>query len=372
MNQISIFQRQRPPTPAERTQFLQKYSIDPTGDAVLRIGLEVFQRGSELEKVFRMKNRIRREELRRRMERQHHRDRDDRGEVDCEDDVGIRNHAQMSEIARTTSGTPSLVDNVDSSDSDEMSSYASLDSSEGSGTTWDESTFYTNGTLYSETDTSYSTEFVSDSALDRGKSSNSMLLGRMFDCKLDHVKEDASLSNDSPTSQVVTAEKKKQKFPLQMKTLLNLNCAAPNKLDLVEYSYDEVPRGLIRAPVPSKDLPSSEVLDGVEGGELMQDDDDCVKEETGESMDEGNEITLDSLSIHPSTSQDPSKTSKEYTETGVIEIEEKKEKSPETIQLAAPQSQLPVETVQSTPEEETEGLELTLEDLHLNTKLGYI
>ena len=356
LDQISIFQRQNPPTSAERTHFLQKYAIDPSGDAVLRIGLEVFQRGSELEKVFRMKNRIRREELRRRMER-----RDDDA-VDGGDGV----NAYQSEIARTTSGTPSLVDNVDSSDSDEMSSYASLDS-ECSGTTWDESTFYTNGTSYSETDTSYSTEFVSDSSYKRGNA-NSMLLGRMFDCKLDHVKEDGSLSNDSPTSLVVT-EKKKQTFPMQMRTLLNFNCAAGNKLDLVEYSYDEVPRGIIRAPIISKHVPSSEVLDGMEGEEVVHDD--CLKEENGECKDEGNEITLDSLSINPSKSHDP-ELSKEQNETGVIEIVGNKERPPDTIELNAQIKQSTGEASQSAPEEETEGLELTLEDVNMNAQLGYI
>ena len=52
----SIFQLDRPPTAKERALFLDQYSVDR--DAIVRIGLEVFPRGSELEKVFRQKKRI--------------------------------------------------------------------------------------------------------------------------------------------------------------------------------------------------------------------------------------------------------------------------------------------------------------------------
>ena len=141
-DQTSIFQRQHPPTIAERAQFLQKYAIDPSGGAVLRIGLEVFQRGSELEKVFRTKNRKRRGELRRKVERH------DQGKSDGDDDVAV----PQSEIARTTGGTLPLVDNAVLPNNDEISSHASLDS-ESSGTTWDETIIYTVGTLDSETNT---------------------------------------------------------------------------------------------------------------------------------------------------------------------------------------------------------------------------
>lgn len=49
----SIFQLDRPPNAKERALFLDQYSVDR--DAIVRIGLEVFQRGTELEKVFRQK-----------------------------------------------------------------------------------------------------------------------------------------------------------------------------------------------------------------------------------------------------------------------------------------------------------------------------
>jgi len=55
----SIFQLGRAPNAAERTLFLDRFGVDPGGDAVVRIGLEVFPRGSELEKIFRQKNKLR-------------------------------------------------------------------------------------------------------------------------------------------------------------------------------------------------------------------------------------------------------------------------------------------------------------------------
>ena len=60
----SIYQLGRHPNAGERSLFLDRYSVDPSGDAVLRVGLEVFARGSELEKVFRRKNRLRKEKRR--------------------------------------------------------------------------------------------------------------------------------------------------------------------------------------------------------------------------------------------------------------------------------------------------------------------
>jgi len=59
-NPQSVFQLGRPPSARERSLFLERYGIDPGGDAVVRIGLEVFPRGSELERIFRQKNRLRR------------------------------------------------------------------------------------------------------------------------------------------------------------------------------------------------------------------------------------------------------------------------------------------------------------------------
>ena len=56
---LSIFQLGRPPNLSERSLFLDRYGVDPLGDAVIRVGLEVFPRGSDLERVFRQKNKLR-------------------------------------------------------------------------------------------------------------------------------------------------------------------------------------------------------------------------------------------------------------------------------------------------------------------------
>lgn len=56
----SVFRLGRHPNAHERALFLDRYGVDLAGDAIVRIGLEVFSRGSELEKVFRQKNRLRR------------------------------------------------------------------------------------------------------------------------------------------------------------------------------------------------------------------------------------------------------------------------------------------------------------------------
>ncbi|KAL3756822.1 hypothetical protein ACHAWU_007787 [Discostella pseudostelligera] len=53
----SIFDLDRPPNAKERALFLDRYSVDR--DAIVRIGLEVFPRGSELEQVFRQKKKSR-------------------------------------------------------------------------------------------------------------------------------------------------------------------------------------------------------------------------------------------------------------------------------------------------------------------------
>ena len=58
----SIYELDRPPNVNERALFLDRYGIDDSGDgggAVLRIGLEVFPRGSELERIFRQKKYLR-------------------------------------------------------------------------------------------------------------------------------------------------------------------------------------------------------------------------------------------------------------------------------------------------------------------------
>lgn len=53
----SIFELERPPNAKERALFLDRYTCDR--DAIVRIGLEVFPRGSELEQVFRQQKKSR-------------------------------------------------------------------------------------------------------------------------------------------------------------------------------------------------------------------------------------------------------------------------------------------------------------------------
>lgn len=58
----SIYELDRPPNSNERALFLNRYGIDDgssSSGAVLRIGLEVFPRGSELERIFRQKKYLR-------------------------------------------------------------------------------------------------------------------------------------------------------------------------------------------------------------------------------------------------------------------------------------------------------------------------
>ncbi|KAL3803017.1 hypothetical protein HJC23_011640 [Cyclotella cryptica] len=237
---LSIFQLGRPPNTKEMTMFLERYNIDPSGDAVIRISIEVFQRGSELERVFRQRNRMRREQRRR----------EAAAAATGTDSfcIGVPPNSHRDVERTSSSGTGrSLVDDEDLMESDstseETQSYFSLDS-ERSGTTWDESTFYTYetfGSYYSETDTSYSSEFMTDSIVERGTRPQNSVFGRMFDCKLDGVDEDNPRNN--PTAS-------KQNFPIQLQSILNLNCAGggPSRQhDLYEYN---VPRGLV-PPTPT-------------------------------------------------------------------------------------------------------------------------
>lgn len=55
----SIFQLGRPPNSEERKLFLERFGVDQSGDAIIRVALEVFPRGSELEKTFRQKAKLR-------------------------------------------------------------------------------------------------------------------------------------------------------------------------------------------------------------------------------------------------------------------------------------------------------------------------
>ena len=60
----SIVESGRPPNAEERKSFLDRYSVDQSGDAIIRVALEVFPRGSALEKTFRQAAKLRKRKQR--------------------------------------------------------------------------------------------------------------------------------------------------------------------------------------------------------------------------------------------------------------------------------------------------------------------
>eukprot|EP00970_Alexandrium_tamarense_P018632 scaffold13357_cov194-Alexandrium_tamarense.AAC.9 len=199
----SIFQLGRPPNAKERNLFLERFNVDPSGDAVVRIGLEVFPRGSDLEKLFRQRNKLRRELLKKKA-------------ATARKSPGIITASSMGEMSRTTSGGTgqSLIDDEEAlldsdSDSDDSQSFFSLDS-ERSETTWDQSTMFTAETSSSYNSISGSFSFASDvysesgqtiEEKERSKPRSSYartpqnVFGRMFDCKLEGAEEASSPSS---------------------------------------------------------------------------------------------------------------------------------------------------------------------------------
>ncbi|KAL3784212.1 hypothetical protein ACHAW5_005264 [Stephanodiscus triporus] len=127
----SIFELDRLPNNKERTLFLDRFGV--AGDAVLRIGLEVFPRGSELEKIFRQKNFLRKRALSKSKNKAH---------VENPDDC-----SQYS-FSTSDSRSHSLMDTLGDSDSDYSDTYSesyfTLDDNTFN-STWDESTMYTDG-----------------------------------------------------------------------------------------------------------------------------------------------------------------------------------------------------------------------------------
>ena len=128
----SIFELDRPPNAKECSLFLDRYGVDFNGGAVLRIGLEVFARGSELEKIFRQKKILRKHSQAKK-------------KIQVKEDRGDDNMSHNS--YSTGSISQSLID-IDDSDCDDDSvyteSYFTLDD-ETCRSTWDESTMYTDG-----------------------------------------------------------------------------------------------------------------------------------------------------------------------------------------------------------------------------------
>lgn len=128
----SIFELDRPPNNKERTLFLDRFGVDLSGDAVLRIGLEVFPRGSELEKIFRQKNFFRKRALKNK----------NKAHVENRDD------SSQYSFSTSDSRSHSLMDTLDDSDYDDSDTYSesyfTLDDNTFD-STWDESTMYTDG-----------------------------------------------------------------------------------------------------------------------------------------------------------------------------------------------------------------------------------
>jgi len=133
----------RPPNAKERNLFLDRFGVDPSGDAVIRIALEVFPRGSELEKVFRQKNKLRKKQAAAAAAASD-KSRSTRGRRPNDGRI-----SSSTSISSQTADSFSLMDDDDEQfDSDDDSifsqSFFSLDSYN-SRSTWDNSTMYTDG-----------------------------------------------------------------------------------------------------------------------------------------------------------------------------------------------------------------------------------
>ena len=133
----------RPPNAKECNLFLDRFGVDPSGDAVIRIALEVFPRGSELEKVFRQKNKLRKKQAAAAAAASD-KSRSARGRRPNDGRI-----SSSTSISSQTADSFSLMDDDDEQfDSDDDSifsqSFFSLDSYN-SRSTWDNSTMYTDG-----------------------------------------------------------------------------------------------------------------------------------------------------------------------------------------------------------------------------------
>mmetsp|Transcript_3204 Transcript_3204/g.6555 ORF Transcript_3204/g.6555 Transcript_3204/m.6555 type:complete len:884 (+) Transcript_3204:302-2953(+) len=193
----SIFDLGRPPNSRERALFSERYGIDPSGDAVIRIGLEVFPRGSELEKIFRQKHRLRREQRKKALAATNNL------ESHAEPVRKSQSFGSLSRSSSKGSESYSLVDDEDEtlldSDSDYSESFVSLDSNT-SGSIWDESTLETDATdtyysLHSRSESFMTNSVITDAETSftetvatpkTGRSSkSSSVFGRVLDCKLE-------------------------------------------------------------------------------------------------------------------------------------------------------------------------------------------
>ena len=124
----SIFQLGRPPNNEERNLFLERFSVDQSGDAIVRVALEVFPRGSELEKAFKQKAKLRKKKQLK--------------QAEMEATATVTPAAEHTSVRESrddiiAASISSLVDDVDdeSSYSDYSQSYTQISSD---GETWDD------------------------------------------------------------------------------------------------------------------------------------------------------------------------------------------------------------------------------------------
>lgn len=148
----SIFQLGRPPSAEERNLFLERFGVDQSGDAIIRVALEVFPRGSALEKTFRHAAKLRKRRQRKKAEER------EEGASVSPDSIDL-----------SAASSSSLVD-----DESSASDYSHMRSNEGS---WDDDH---TGSWDDEGETYY----TFDDTVMKGssKSSNKSIFGRMFDC----------------------------------------------------------------------------------------------------------------------------------------------------------------------------------------------
>lgn len=166
------------PNIAERNLFLQRFGVDQSGDAIVRVALEVFPRGSELEKTFKQRAKVRKRKQRK------------QAATNAEaTDTPAAIHSSVGERSDDIPvSSSSLVDDADdtSSDSDYSQSYTQMSSetwNDDNTGTWgdDEETFAT----FEDTVVTMDTMDTDTRDVINAPSSTPKVKGvfeRMFDC----------------------------------------------------------------------------------------------------------------------------------------------------------------------------------------------
>ncbi|KAL9180355.1 hypothetical protein ACHAXT_008325 [Thalassiosira profunda] len=207
----SIFDLDRAPNAKERTLFLERYGVDPAGDAVVRVGLEVFQRGSELEKIFRQKNKLRKKKAAERKKSL---------SINTRDRSVSPSVGSMTADSRgsMTADSRSLIDGESDSDDDSVYSQSFFTFDSRGMSSWDESTVNTDamssfntGTIGDDT-LSYTTEFTERNSPKTSSESARNLLANMLSCRVpvcgrgldDVVKSPESTKDEKPYARIDT------------------------------------------------------------------------------------------------------------------------------------------------------------------------